>query len=238
MHTPPLIEPPRIMTPGLQEPIVVSLVCVGPKYPIEYVERLLAGVRRHLPFKYTTFAITDREDVAALVDKHRPPDKELSRMIAQDGGGELWWHKVELFRPWHPVGTVVLYLDLDVIIRGDLSPLLTHSNEFVIAANWSPNRKHCAHNSSVMSWRVDQRIERLWNIDPRAMRALHGDQCWIWRALGDEVIRNFPLDWVQSYKYHYRTRKMSSDCRVLVFHGDPKPHAVTEPELRKLWQEN
>jgi len=40
---------------------------------------------------------------------------------------------------------------------------------------------------------------------------------------------------VLSYKKHGR-RKLPDGCRVMVFHGDPKPHEVDVPYVKLHWR--
>lgn len=47
----------------------------------------------------------------------------------------------------------------------------------------------------------------------------------------------FPEEWCQSYKLHYLRRgKLSDDCRIVAFHGRPKPHEVNDFWVKENWR--
>lgn len=73
---------------------LLTVACVrwGDKYGPEYVERLAAGVRRHLRRSHRFVCYTD--DVEALSGK-----AGIAAMPLATGGGEWrgWWHKAFLF---------------------------------------------------------------------------------------------------------------------------------------------
>ena len=53
---------------------------------------------------------------------------------------------------------------------------------------------------------------------------LWGDQEYLWELLKDDWVR---VPHIGSYKYHCRG-SLRDDLRVVVFHGDPNPHQVTD----------
>ena len=65
-----------------------------------------------------------------------------------------------------------------------------------------------------------------------------GDQEWTSRQLhARDAIGShcFPAGMVLSFKKHGR-RKLPDGCRVMVFHGDPKPHEVDVPYVKLHWR--
>jgi hypothetical protein len=132
-----------------------------------------------------------------------------------------------------------LYLDLDVVVTGDLVELLRSqvpAHGIVMAENFGPNKPHAAHNSSVMLWRLGECAEVWTDWTPAVAEALHGDQCWIWRRL-DGRIAEFPAELVRSYKYDCREAGVPpAGCRVVVFHGKPDPHEVRADWVAERWR--
>lgn len=135
-----------------------------------------------------------------------------------------------------------LYIDIDSIIVGSLEPIINSYAEepLIIVENFSMNKAHCAHNSSVMLFNVaDQRIQAMSEAfqaeDDRVIKALHGDQCAIWRILRDNVA-NFDNRFIVSYKYHCRRKKLPADARAVIFHGKPDPHEVNDPWVKQHWR--
>ena len=236
LKTPPLTE--TIWTAkrdrlGEDEDVIVCCVFYGNKYSVDYVHKLENMVAHNLQWKHSFVCLSDRE----IEGVHTIPLPPLAK------GNEGWWQKVELFRPsLFPQGSRILYLDLDVIITGSLDELIFQwaPQPLTMIYNFGPNRGHCAHNSSVMMWTAgDDRLNPIWGVfqerSAEIMRTLHGDQCWMWRVLR-ENIANWPKEFIQSYKYDVRpARYPSQNARVVVFHGDPKPHQVRDEWAKSLW---
>jgi hypothetical protein len=221
-------EMPRQFPQGF----IVACVCWGPKYPNAYVHRLQAAVAKHLPIDHRFVCLSDREI----------PGVETIPLPQLKKTEEGWWQKPNLFWPGlFPDGARVLYFDLDVVFTGDLSILAMQwkSEPIAMIYNFGPNRGHCAHNSSVMLWSAnDERLHPIWLEFQRhgdeVMRSLHGDQCWIWRVLRDDIA-NFPRDYILSYKYDCRGKHVDPQARVVVFHGYPKPDQCREPWVLEHW---
>jgi len=228
----PHLNPP-IWAQQLELPEKLNVVCVywGNKYPEHYVDRLYACVERALPrdLNYQFYCLTDNQVPGVLTIK--PPHD-----------WHTWWNKMNLFDASVMPEGPTLYLDLDVVITGSLEPLIRAKAEqpLIMVENFSPNKAHCAHNSSVMLFDVaDQRIQDMHTAfeaeAARVMGALHGDQCAIWRILRDNIA-NFAHPHVVSYKYHCRGRGLPDDARVVIFHGKPDPHEVPDAWVRENWR--
>ena len=146
-----------------------------------------------------------------------------------------WWQKIGLFQPG--VATPLnLYLDLDVVITGDLTEMVEAHRESGLAMplNWAQSG-HGGCQSSVMIWKQSRNTLPIWKEFDTAW--IHWPPTPPWRFYGDqEVITYFrdtgkitvdPINaaWIKSYKYHCRDG-LPLDTRVCVFHGDPKPEQV------------
>jgi hypothetical protein len=71
----------------------------------------------------------------------------------------------------------------------------------------------------------------------QAIKALHGDQCFFWRTMVDDV-RTWPKDWCLSYKYECRNKTLLPDeCRAVIFHGSPDPHEVRDAWVLTNWHD-
>ena len=96
----------------------LSVVCVkyGTKYGADYVNKLFSGVKRHLPLEHTFTCFT--EDAGGL-------DPAI-RVVPLANKWQAWWSKVHIFdsQNFKP-NSRVFYLDLDMIVTGDLTPLAT-----------------------------------------------------------------------------------------------------------------
>ena len=200
------------------------------KYSAYHVQRLQRTVAENLSIPHRFVCIT-RERVDGVTC--------FAPLVEWPG----WWQKIALFRPGMAGGGVNLYLDLDVVITGSLDPIVESLGQHALAMplNWAQSG-HGGCQSSVIVWRdcrVNQQIYKTFNPahaywPPRNDGGrLWGDQEHITRCRDDGVIQVHPLPepWIKSYKYHCRNG-LPDDCRVVVFHGLPKPEAVSESWFR------
>jgi hypothetical protein len=82
----------------------------GRHYSPAWVHRLRDQVAAHLPLPHRFVCLSNTE----------VPGVEVLPLTT---GWPGWWAKVEVFNPANDLGTRVLYLDLDVFVTGDLTPL-------------------------------------------------------------------------------------------------------------------
>ena len=209
--------------------INVVSVRVGTKYPIEYVTRLHDGIARHLAEEQAHYCLTD--DPESLPEGIEP--------IAVDASLPGWWAKVQLFdidtMPWK-TGAEVLYMDLDVCVTGRLEGL---PHGIIKDWHWP------CYNSSVMRWRHGEH-QAIWgrftsDVMTRPTESLEGllpagqvnggDQEWISQVSAWET---FPPEWFVSYRNAVAWPPETS--KAIIFHGDPKPHEVTEGWVPGVWK--
>ena len=179
---------------------IVCCVKVGDRYGDEYVRKLRDGVAKHLPADHNFVCFTGRpvEGVRCY-----PPPADLPG----------WFAKIGLFK----LGRPLIYFDLDVVITGDLSPLLEQKQFSIIKDWWLPG-----FNSSVMVLTGNER--KVWSLfSPEMMANLPmGDQQWITAALPDG--QTFPPEWFPSYKANRCYAEAPKGAMAVIFHGTPKPH--------------
>lgn len=199
-------------------------------YSPEHVIRLRDQVAEHYPNEHRFICVT-REDIGGDVETIEP-------VVNYPG----WWQKIGLFSNKMPPGPN-LYFDLDVALVGDIEPLAqcAQTPDGIYApANWAQSG-HGGIQSSVMAWNGHrQHVVDLFN--PETARwppvnqpgILWGDQEYLTmlRDTGNLRWIETKETLVRSYKYHCRGQGLPDDCRVVVFHGEPKPWQVNEPWLK------
>ena len=207
--------------------LTVWSLCWGDKYPDYYVQRLQREVSKYLTLEHRFVCITERkiEGIETLY----PPEPWPG-----------WWGKISLFKGGVSTETN-LWLDLDVIITGNLDAMVKHYSGFYFACakNWAQSG-HGGCQSSVMIWRGGKgsHAESTYRtFDPARITwppvstpgVLWGDQELITerRDGGYLAVTHFEPELVKSYKYHCRNG-LPDGCKVVVFHGDPKPADVSE----------
>jgi hypothetical protein len=236
----------------------LNVLCVkwGTKFPADYVNRLHSMVRRNLALPHRFLCFTD--DPGGL-----NPDIGI---VGLQQGFEYCWNKLELFRPGVFSGDdLCLYFDLDVVITGPIDELVTFQpqDRFVGLRDWYRSRTP-RFNSSVMRFHGTPHADLFDSLaaklaDGRAQWAREydeylrsndkvvlwegeqryaGDQEWISRHVypPKELKRHsFPDGWLLSYRKHGR-RRLPRGCKVMVFHGDPKPHEVDNDYVVEHWR--
>ena len=103
------------------EPTVACVLRSGGIYTEEWVDRLRRDVAANLAIPHRFVCLTDMA-----------PDCETLPLRDPWTG---WWSKLELFRPGNFNGPV-LYLDLDVIVVGDLTEIVSHPHEFTMCEDY------------------------------------------------------------------------------------------------------
>lgn len=231
-----------------------NLICVkwGDAYGPEYVFNLYCGMKRHMQKNFALHVFTDD-------DKYIPrvPGLFIHRLPAwQVPNKRGWWFKMEIFNAAHNLKGRNLYVDLDVIVTGDCKEMWNFANpEFVICQDFNrafiPDFKGI--NSSVMAW-TDSDMDWLYKDFQLArdenMRRFRGDQDFI----GDRVkkLKMWPREWAMSYRweiwrgghkdgrssqYHSEVSEsiIPPECKMVIFHGIPKPKEITEKKLSSNW---
>ena len=204
--------------------LTVWSLCWGDKYSDYHVQRLQRTVKENLTVEHQFVCITDRaiEGVCCI-----PP--------SVDWPG--WWGKLAVF--FDDVYETNLFLDLDVVITGSLDPIVESlgRHDLAMPLNWAQSG-HGGCQSSVMVWRpcwtntqIFTSFKREWAHWPPVNKpgVFWGDQEWITHLRDHHkiLVHPIPEQYIKSYKYHCR-QGLPDDCRVVVFHGDPKPESVSE----------
>ena len=183
-----------------------KVVCIrtGSKYGQEYESRLYGGLLRHAT---------------------APFDFEC-----HGGPYEGWWNKILLFAP---VSRVV-YLDLDVVIAGNIDFLFEYNGPFCIMKDpWSGG-----YNSSVMSIAPGfggELLDRFLLAPESVMKDYPGDQDFITKYVG--VVDT----WQQLYPGKIKSYKADNlesgpdGASIVVFHGKPKMADIEEGWVKDAW---
>ncbi len=224
--------------PKVLAPDAVTICCLkaGDKYGPEYVNTLYAMVQRNV--QMTGFDFVCFTDNPAGIHPH-------IRTAPLPYDAPKWWGKMGLYMPTVPgIRTKrLLFLDLDNVIAGPLDNLLSYNGDFAMARDWpvgkwpATDSRDGGGQSSVVLLKVGA-MARIWERyrDARCPTPDgYGDQEWIDRefhGLPDLLPENF----VQSYKLHKLAGPAAPDCRVVMFHGDPKP-AACGGWVREAWRE-
>ena len=234
---------------------IIDCACVihGTGYEWQYVEKLYNMLTRMIPggIRFHVYTEHDRSVPSHMI-KHVLDDLGVS------GPKKSWWYKMQLFNLAHHQGNL-LYLDLDVVVMKDLTWLTEQSNDYFWAIRdfrYLQNKHSSTINSSVMWFNVEK-FSWIWNkflsdTTVEIMRRFPGDQDYLNHVLDVNQRRFFDDKHFQSYRwqcqdggYDFHKRKhlrpgagmnVNPDTAVVVFHGKPKPHEVSDPIVRDFWR--
>ena len=198
---------------------VLSVLRSGGDFNVAHVARLAHQVREHSPPGTPFVCLTDDAMLGA----------DFARPLQHDWPG--WWSKIETYRILGPC----LYLDLDVTVVGDLTPLLKAAaeHELVMLNDFWLEGPHRV-NSSVVGWRGNvSEIYEEFATAPIAMMSVYsdkarwGDQRFVADTYADPIAlwqEVLPGACV-SFKRGALVGEDVSDMLVLVSHGIPRPWA-------------
>ena len=227
------------------------VLCIkhGKKYGPEFVNRLYKMVSRHLTIDFEFVCLTD--DKTNLNENIKTYDLPF--------GLEGWWCKPYMFNKDLPLNGQILYLDLDVVIAGNIDKLFTYRpGDWCIIRDFTrsmrPDWKK--YNSSVIRFNSGQ-LDHIWTrfkIHQKHLQRKHfGDQDYIYEV--DKSGVYWPDEWIKSWKWEIRksrefapggvkgNRKLRyvenvvppKDCCITVFHGDPNPDNCEDPWVKENW---
>lgn len=236
------------------ETSMIHVVCLkwGKKYNHEDVNRLHYMVSNALTLPHTFYCITD--DDTGFHEAIQP-------LPIYDSELEGWWHKLTLFRQdFYDLKGTVLFLDLDVVITGNLDDLITYNPGSVMACKDYGKCKWSELNSSVLRFEIGQ-IDFVWQsflFNKRwILKNMHGDQDWLGRVAPE--IEPFPKEWIASFKRHCDSEaentlgighrwiekgwikpkgeaKLPKEAKIVLFHGKPDPIDVVHGPYKR-WRQ-
>lgn len=229
-----------------------TVVCLkwGTKYSSNYVNVLYNMVKRHSGLNFDFVCLTD--DPTGIDD--RIIKRALPRISAHG-----WWMKPYVFSRDLMLTGDVLFLDLDLVIFGNIDKLWTYNPaNFCIIRDFtrqmSPGWRK--FNSSVFRFPAKE-YYWIWDEFEKDHKKIipknHGDQDYLYSKLSQQG-RYWPDEWIQSYKWEMRDRndlvvvngkrnfaqpkqpKIDPNCFIAVFHGDPNPHECRDPWVIENWK--
>ncbi|WP_076448837.1 glycosyl transferase [Roseivivax lentus] len=222
-----------------------TIICIkwGTLFGPEYVNRLYSGVRRNLAGPVRFLCMTDvtrglHPDIEVLDLPEEPFRAQMDAALAvANRQGAM--RKTSLFRR----GLIpnlegpVLGFDLDVVITGDLTPILELApGDVAMRHDWTEKRKGrpTGHGSV---FRFDPKLHGFLYDDLAANpyaeveKARGSEQRYTsHKAMDRGLFTYIPEAWVVSFKYdcnpfpgnYLRPPHLPEEARVVCFHGHPK----------------
>ena len=227
---------------------IVNIVCLkwGNVYSPDYVNNLYSMVERNisLPFRFICLTedskdIRSEVEILPLPDFQEPP-WEYARFCQA-------WRKLALFnQELADITGKVLFLDLDIVIMGNIDCFFSFSNKLSIIENWyQPGQ--LIGQASVICFEVGKDSDLLTHYLDNPIEVLkeyRTEQAYITGYLGKERFDYFPEGWCISFKKHCMpsgfarffssTVKEPNGAKIVVFHGRPNPPDAIKGQWGKV----
>ncbi len=211
------------------------------KYNAWHVNRLAGMFRHHLHMPFEFACITDDtqgiecrtiplwDDLAAVPNPHGQREPSCYRRL------KLFSHEAREL-----VGERVLWIDLDMVLTGDVTPLLDRSEDVVLLPTDSPN---IPVNGSMVLLTPGAHAEVWDSFDPEASPKLArkagcygSDQGWLGYCLKDKAALWSPGpggDGIYYFGQHLRSMggRLPEDARIVSFHGRGSPWGDSEQSM-------
>lgn len=218
-------------------------------YTVEYVNRLYNSCVRNttIPFDFVLYVGPGAEEPGRM-DGINPAIRVIQTGLPYWWSGFVFWQK-------DPPGIEtpsILYLDLDQVILGSLDDLILYPSNQAYMKGYP---KHACPKGSERDTCVSTSLLRagaghkVWDEycalgkpqwdpwKPPANRALPvGCQSILDDPKQGIKYDLFPEEWICSYKLQVLQRGLPDDCRIVAFHGRPKPHEVADEFVKEHWR--
>lgn len=216
-----------------------TILCMkwGTQYGVDFVNQLYNGVKNNITGDFRFVCLTDDETgLHPDIDALPLPDIELGDARLMSG-----WRKISSMSPqlkqapYNMSGTI-LFFDVDMIITDNIDDFWTYEpGEFCIIENWTQMGKGIG-NSSVYRYELEQMHDIFHDFEKRhaeIYQQFDNSQTFFTTSVAKkQAVKWWPESWCKSFKIHCMphrllrgllTPKMPKECKILVFHGPPKP---------------
>lgn len=211
-----------------------QIICMkwGTLYGPEYVNRLYGMISRNLDDPFRLVCLTDdRTGIREEVECYDCPEIAIKAPECR-----LGWRKITLWDT-EVAGLEdgdALFIDLDVVITGDLTPLFSYLPEetFIVAPNWTQKDAQIG-NTSLYRFKVGSHpylLKTLLGQPDETLSKFPNSQTYISRTVKSMVF--WPDNWCQSFKVHcvpkgikrfFVEPQIPEGARVIAFPGEPNP---------------
>ena len=207
-----------------------TVICMkwGTRYGADFVNRLNTAIQRNTKRPTQLVCLTDdTSGIDNAVRCEAIPDINLPDDLIVTP-----WRKLVLWQD----GLVglsgdVLFLDLDLVITGNLDELFDYEpGRFCVIENWTQLNQSIG-NTSCFRWRVGTHthiFDKLETEQKRILSTYRIEQVYISREVGDMVF--WPSSWCASFKHSllpkwpfnfFKTPKLPIDTKIVAFTGKP-----------------
>lgn len=229
-----------------------TIVCLkwGNKYSSHYVNVLYNMCKRNCTVPFSFICLTDCS-IGLLPEINIKPLPNINL--------HTWWYKLCVFDRTMELTGNILFLDLDLVVYDNIDKLWDYKrDQFIIIRDFtrhmSPGWKK--FNSSVFRFSAEDSYwiwDKFFKDYKTIITKNHGDQDYLYNILKEKA-KYWPDNWIQSYKWEMRDKidiqningkrnftsiqnpRLTKECSIAVFHGEPNPHDVKDPWVIENWK--
>ena len=198
--------------------IVAFVLRKSKEYDVDYLEKILESLKQNINVEVEYVCLSDID-----VSKYC---KWLK--LENEWGG--WWSKLELFTHPYLKGKDIVYFDLDTVIKGDITPLITYDHSFSMLRDFYFDHRF---GSGVMAWSGDRSyISKQFDPVNHPKKYITsedwGDQAFIRDHVNQEIeiLQDLSLVNIMSYKVSRKKKLSMLRADIVCFHGKPRPREV------------
>ena len=148
-----------------------------------------------------------------------------------------WWAKVDLFRP--DLGQLgrIFFMDLDTVIIGDLTPFIeSSSGKPIITSDWyygGPSQSLLIYEGGELEkiYKGFWDDPKYWMTEGDKMKKPNfGDQILVRQEFSGSFryIQDEFSGLVGSFKVTFNSNNPTANCRIVGFHGKPRPDDISQ----------
>ena len=216
-----------------------TILCMkwGTQYGPDFVNQLYNGVKNNLTGPFRFICLTDdKTGLNQNIEALPLPDIKLGDAKLMSGWRKISSLSPQLTKPPYSISGTVMFFDVDMIITGSLDEFWTYeAGKFCIIENWTQKNRGIG-NSSVYRYELEKMHDIFRDFEKRydeIYNEYDNEQMYLTASVAktSKVIW-WPEAWCKSFKIHCMpprllrgilTPKMPNICKILVFHGPPKP---------------
>jgi len=232
----------------------------GDKFSSKYVNRLYAMVSKNTDTKFRFVCFTENSlGIRPEVEIQSLPELSLS-----SGSPERGWRKLTVLKKnFGGLSGPTLFLDLDIVIVGNLDVFFSHPGDFIIAHD-KKNSKKKEGNSSVFRFEIGKYSQILDYFEKnyeQVKKNVRHEQAYLSTEINKlGKLEFWPDGWTPSFKYEccpswikswFVAPSIPKSARIILFHGLPNPpeaiighsgkwyrHIQPSPWIKDYWIDN
>ena len=225
----------------------VNIICMkwGRKYGPEYVNKLHGMIKRNLKSPFLLTCFTDNSD--GINQDIRICT--LPKLKLPENAPERGWNKLSTLQEGlGGLSGEVLFLDLDVVIVGNIDSFFTYTADFAIIKD-AKLKRQITGNSSVYRFKIGEHegiLSRFEEDFERIKKQHRNEQAYLSHEIDKkDMLSYWPESWCPSFKYHcmkpwpinyFSDPVIPPEAKIIIFHGHPEPHEAVAGLTHKWYR--